>query len=246
MDTGAHIATLQRAAGELHRAAGYAGPNAPVPSCPGWTVNRLLRHITRVHAWAVGVLRGADPKNVEFVQPPDDELESAYVRGVGRLVEALTSTPRTRQVWTMYPFATPVGFWARRQAHETLIHRVDAQLAAGTGVMEIETEVAEDGLAELLMDLAPERFVAQPSMVTATVTFTPLDCNRAWTVTAGRQGLTTVEEARDRSDLTIFGTSSDLYRWAWNRARDDEVALRGDLRLADLWRRAVRVGSRRD
>lgn len=246
METGQHIQVVQSAADQLLRAATSAGLRAPVPSCPGWTVDRLVRHVTRVHHWAAAVLRGADPKQVEFLQPPEDELSETYHRGVERLVDALTATPRGRAVWTFYPAESPVAFWARRQAHETTIHRVDAELAAGTGVMEIDSELAADGLAELLIDLAPAHYVGSAALGTSTMTLTPLDSNRAWTVTAGAQTVATVEEARDRSDLTVFGTASDLYRWAWNRAGDDEVALRGDLTLADAWRQSCRVGARRD
>ena len=64
-------------------------------------------------------------------------------------------------------------------------------------------------------------------------------------MTAGPQSIVTVEEARDRSDLTVFGTASELYRWAWNRAGEDEVSLRGDLTVSDAWHHAVRVGARR-
>ena len=246
MDTGQHIQVVQSAADQLLRAATSAGPQAPVPSCPGWTADRLVRHVTRVHHWAAAVLRGADPKQVEFVQPSADELTEVYRLGVQRLVDALTTTPRGRAVWTFYPADSPVAFWARRQAHETTIHRVDAELATGTGVMEIDPDLAADGLAELLIDLAPAHYLGSSVLGTFTMTLTPLDSNRAWTVTAGAHTVATVEEARDRSDLTVFGTASDLYRWAWNRAGDDEVALRGNLTLADAWRHSCRVGARRD
>jgi hypothetical protein len=51
-------------------------------------------------------------------------------------------------------------------------------------------------------------------------------------------------EARDDSELTVFGTASDLYRWAWNRAGDDDVSLRGDVALSDVWRSFCVVGAR--
>src|SRR5215469_3181220 len=49
----------------------------------------------------------------------------------------------------------PAGFWIRRMAHETLVHRADAQLAAGAAPEPlIEAEVAADAIDEWLMLLA--------------------------------------------------------------------------------------------
>ena len=42
--------------------------------------------------------------------------------------------PTTCECWTFLPAPSPRAMWARRQAHETAIHRVDAQLAAGLPV----------------------------------------------------------------------------------------------------------------
>jgi hypothetical protein len=74
-----------------------------------------------------------------------------------------------------------------------------------------------------------------------TVAVAPLDVNQAWTLIIGPQGVSAVPEALDGSDLTVLGQASDLYRWAWNRAGDDEVSLVGDVTLADLWRRNFTV-----
>jgi hypothetical protein len=94
------------------------------------------------------------------------------------------------------------------------------------------------------MLIGPHRFSTEGLTGTSTVTLTPVDANRAWTVTLSPSGITAVEQAQDNSDLTVFATASDLYRWAWNRARDDEVSLVGDMTVADLWRRNCRVRAR--
>ena len=195
MDTGQHIQVVQSAADQLLRAATSAGPQAPVPSCPGWTADRLVRHVTRVHHWAAAVLRRGRP-------------EAGGVRAAlgGRADRGLPARraapgrrpdhhPRGRAVWTFYPADSPVAFWARRQAHETTIHRVDAELAAGTGVMEIDPDLAADGLAELLIDLAPARL---PRLVRARhVHHDPDAAGRQPAVdgTAGAHTVATVEEA---------------------------------------------------
>jgi uncharacterized protein (TIGR03083 family) len=190
------------------------------------------------------ILVGGDPENFEFAKPEDDELFAVFEAGVAGLVSRLIAPPRGANVWTMFPSDSPTDFWVRRQAHETAIHRVDAELAADFGVGEFDPLFAADGLDELLLEFAPGRpdtweVLAEPR----TVTMEPTDVNRGWTLTLGAGEVLALPEARDGSDLTVFGTASDLYRWAWNRASDFDVTLRGDLRLADLWRERFKIGA---
>jgi hypothetical protein len=134
-------------------------------------------------------------------------------------------------------------FWARRQAHETAIHRVDAELAANLGVSDIESDFAVDGIDELLVEMLPATLrgaIERPF----TLSVAPLDANAGWTLTASATGVRGERGAADHADLTVFGMASELYRWLWNRAADDDVSLRGDLSLVDLWRARFTVGSR--
>src|SRR5438445_7600877 len=65
-----------RADGPAFRAAvAQAAPDAPVPSCPEWTVAQLVGHLTGLYAWvARQVSRG--------VTTPPDERPSRAVAGV--------------------------------------------------------------------------------------------------------------------------------------------------------------------
>ncbi|MBV9823107.1 MAG: hypothetical protein JO144_12780, partial [Actinobacteria bacterium] len=76
------------------------------------------------------------------------------------------------------------------------------------------------------------------------IALTPLDANSSWTLLVGPRSLGCRPVAADDADLSVFGLASDLYRWAWNRAGTEDISLRGDLALADLWRRDFRVGAR--
>jgi hypothetical protein len=152
------------------------------------------------------------------------------------LVQELARSPQGLSVPTAWPAASPRDFWARRMAHETAIHRVDAELAAAFGVTDFPADFAADGLAELLEGMGPRYYALDALDRRFSVTFTPLDVNRGWTVFAEPGVLYTVAESRDDSDLSVFGPAAELYRWAWNRAADDEVSLRGDVTVADTWR----------
>jgi uncharacterized protein (TIGR03083 family) len=242
VDIADYIGHLERAGGQLSRSARFAGMSAAIPSCPEWTVADLVAHTTHVHRWVTSILAGGDPKAFTFERPGPETALAVYDEGLAELVAALRSASPTLEVWTFLPSESPLTFWARRQAHETSIHKVDAELAADVGVGEFDPAFAADGLAELLLGFAANgRFDTDGVTSTRTVTVAPLDVNQAWTLIIGPQAVSAVPEARDGSDLTVLGQATDLYRWAWNRAGDDEVSLVGDVTLADLWRRNFTV-----
>ena len=243
MELTEYISHVKSDTGLLLRASERTGLTAAVPSCVGWDVLKLLTHLTRVHHWAAAILGGANRESFSFESPDEAQLKGVVEEGVSKLSGALRALPPTRPVWTMFSDLPPAMFWARRQAHETAIHRVDGELAAGFGVSEIDSAFAIDGIDELLMGMLPSR-VSSPIGRPFVVTVAPLDANAGWTVTFGPDGVTTRLGAVDVADLTAFGMAPDLYRWLWNRAGDDEIALRGDLTLADAWHQHVRIGSR--
>ena len=153
-----HLAALRDAVSAFARHAQEAGLDVPVPTCPDWTVRRLIGHQGMVHRWAAANLRG---KTVEI-----DATERAGRRapspvdwlrdGAIDLVAAITTAPDDVQTVVFLNDAPgPRAFWARRQCHETTIHSVDA-LAAALGRYPtsadtaIDPAVAVDGIDELL------------------------------------------------------------------------------------------------
>ena len=178
--------------------------------------------------------------------PAEDELFEVYDAGLRDVLSQLRAMPDSAAVWTMTPAPSAKLFWARRLAHETAIHRVDAELAAGFGVGGFEPEFAVDGIDELLTGSGHAASTAAACRENRTISLTPLDSNASWTLSVGPELLSCQPAAVDDADLSVFGLASDLYRWVWNRAGDDDVALRGDLALADRWRQDFTVRSRRD
>ncbi|MGX7682013.1 maleylpyruvate isomerase family mycothiol-dependent enzyme [Jatrophihabitans sp. DSM 45814] len=248
MDADEYVKQLERDAALFVRAAQFAGLDAVVPSCPRWQVLALMQHLTRVHHWATLILGGGDQAAFEFERPTADEVYAVFATGVAGLTSSLREAPDDLDVWTFAGDKVPKMFWARRMAHETAIHRVDAELAAGMGVTEFDADFAADGIDELMLTMAPGRISTKDVPRAFTATLTPLDSNASWTISvrAGDSAgsYAAMPGARDDSDLSVFGLASDLYRWAWNRAGDDEISLRGDVALADVWRETLVVGSR--
>src|SRR5262249_6118199 len=123
----------------LAGAAERAGLIAAVPSCPGWAVRDLLKHTGYVHRWATGFVaegltRPVDASEEEILGegPADAELPGWFREGHAALVRTLGAAARRLTCWAFLAAPSPLAFWARRQAHETAIHRVDAEQAANT------------------------------------------------------------------------------------------------------------------
>lgn len=222
-------------------AAERAGWDAPVPATD-WTVRELVTHVGGVHRWAAEIVRTAssslDNATGEAVGtgPPDAELLDWFRDGHAGLVAALSAAPDDLAAVTFLPAPSPRAFWARRQAHETAVHRADAEAAAGGSVPEYPADFAQDGIAELLTGFAARRSNAIAEH--ATVALAASD-GPDWTVTIG--GERTVAEAgtAENAALEVAGGSSELYLWLWNRPSGAKVC--GDERIAQLWRDTVRV-----
>jgi uncharacterized protein (TIGR03083 family) len=161
-DVPGYIAALGREGELLAAAAERAGMGAAVPSCPGWAVRDLLKHTGYVHRWATGFVAGGpgrppgDASEAEILSqgPGDAELPGWFCEGHAALVRALSEAPPDLDCWAFLAAPSPLAFWARRQAHETAIHRVDAEQAAGrASAPAFEPAFAADGVDELIMGL---------------------------------------------------------------------------------------------
>ena len=136
----------------LAAAAEHAGWDTHVPGTE-WDVRQLITHIGGVHRWATEIGRGsraehATPGRRVGVGPATPNSSSGSVpasrpgRGAGL-------GARDLDAFTFLPADSPLEFWARRQAHETAIHRADAEGAAGESP-DFGREFAQDGIAEIL------------------------------------------------------------------------------------------------
>jgi uncharacterized protein (TIGR03083 family) len=154
-----HIEELEQDGLLMAAAAERAGLSAPVPACPGWQVRDLLRHQSHVHRWATRFVAEGLPDPVpktgeaEILAggPPDERLLAWFRAGHAALVSALRAAPPDLACWMFLPAPSPLAFWARRQSHETAIHRIDAERAAGGEMTPVRAQFAADGIDELIM-----------------------------------------------------------------------------------------------
>ena len=128
-----------------------------VPTCPGWTIGRLVAHIGAVHRWATQIVATratapVDHRDLDMGFPDEDSGWAAWLAaGAGPLMAALRSAGPDSPVWTWGP-AGRSGWWARRMLHETTVHRADAETALGA-VPAVDPAVAADGIDEFLSNL---------------------------------------------------------------------------------------------
>jgi uncharacterized protein (TIGR03083 family) len=240
MDVAAHIEELKLEGDRLAEAADAAGPDAPVPTCPEWVVRDLVRHTGGVHRWATGVVVtphtevwAVGLEEVVGTWPTDADLVPWFREGHADLVAALAAAPADLECWTILRAPSPLAHWARRQAHETAIHRVDTELAGGLPLSPIAPVNAADGVDELLCGFVPRRSTNLRSERPTTLRVRSTDAGTAWLLAMDADGVTSTREDEDMSSpapaaCTVSGRADDLYLALWNRGRRDELTVEGD------------------
>ncbi|MFC4586094.1 maleylpyruvate isomerase family mycothiol-dependent enzyme [Sphaerisporangium corydalis] len=222
----------------LRDAVAATDPAATVPSCPEWTVGDLAEHVAYVYLHKTeSIRRGVAPDPW-----PSEKLDSDPVTALADTYARLTATFAAHSpgdhAYTWHEPDQTVGFWIRRMAHETVIHRVDAQLAAGLPVSAIPADIAIDGIDEML-----KLFVGYGSTQWAD-DFGPLldspderpvsvsTSHHAWTLTATKAGVEVSDAATGfGGDALVSGEATPLLLWLYNRAGDETVRLSGDREL---------------
>ena len=233
----AYLDEIRGQAAALRAAATEAGPNADVPTAPGWNVHRLVRHIARVHNWVVLSL-DADPEGERPVaeRPPEDwdGVLAFWDEQLAAMLDRFRRRGPDAPARTLHGAGT-TAFWARRQAHETAIHRLDAEHAAHGDVVDhlvFDPEFAADGIDEVL-----NLIIDRPARASGTVLYHAADAGRAWlvTATAGEPPHCTelagdVDTGLD-TDGSVVGTADAVYRAVWKRP--SHAVIGGDRALVD-------------
>lgn len=230
------------------RAALATAADAAVPTCPDWSTDDLLWHLTEVQ-WFWGTIvarRIEDPDGLDHPQRPDgrEATLAAFDAAQRALTEALRGTAPDEPRWMWTPDASlhTAGYIARRQAHEALIHRVDAELTAGVPVSPIDPTLAADGVDEVVEVM----YGREHPLVTfaptdgRVVELVATDAERRWSLQLGRETGTVPDSGeliddpnfRPAPDATavarISGTAADLDLWLWNRPTTGTLTRSGD------------------
>ncbi len=243
MEPQQYLDHLSQSSERLADAAAAAGPDADVPSCPGWNVEDLLRHCAGGDQWARGIVESGSREGVERDVPPEAPTGAAlveYFRDSARaLHDALATTDPASSVWTFAPSNRTATFWYRRRAQETTVHRYDAETAAGTPTP-IDAELAVDGIDEFLTVFLPRLADNFGGVGDATVHLHCTDVDGEWLVASGG-GEVTVTREHAKGDVAARGTASDLLLFLWGRVPADTLEVFGDADLLERFRQAIKV-----
>jgi uncharacterized protein (TIGR03083 family) len=251
METTRYLDRLAEDYAALRAAAITAGRETQVPACPDWTVADLLEHVASVYLHKVAVLR---ERRWPKPWPPDfsgEDAASLLDRGYRELAAEFAARPAGESALTFYGPDQSVGFWLRRMAQETVIHRTDAEQAAGVAITAVPDDIAADGVDELLKVFLvreaaqwPDEFAELPGGHLAGD-----DGEDAIVVTAGSVSWTIRPAPRsvtvtDGADLhgvrvSLSGPSGAVLRWMWGRADDSALTITGDLAWAGYLRRML-------
>lgn len=209
---------------------------ARVPSCPEWDVADLVRHVGEVYLHKVEMMRhGAHPEDWPPASFREEEPVGLLTRGYGELRAEFAARKPEDVTKTWYEPDQTVGFWIRRMAQESVIHRIDAELGSGTAIAPVPDDLAVDGVDELLKVFVAYAFSKWPDDFTEALKSSPGRAflirtdpaastpSVSWLVKTAHDSLSVeggpgeILSGSARPDVTISGPPAAVLRWAWNR-----------------------------
>lgn len=228
-----------------------AGPAAtPVPTCPGWTLTELARHVGGTHRWAAKIIgtRATGPVSDDLVNDVSSPgpttlaaLDAWLAEGAAQLTRALREAGPDTPVWTVAPGGT-ARFWARRMTHETILHAADAAFATGGAPFEVREDLARDALDEWMGFGALPRVLEAagpdaPPLTGAgrTLHLHATDAQHAeWLVDLTREPITW-SHTHDNAAVAARAPLTDLVLLLYGRRTPADIEVHGDTELLALW-----------
>jgi uncharacterized protein (TIGR03083 family) len=236
MDHGDYLAALQADAALLREAA-RQGRDILAPSCPGWTAGHLLVHVGRAYNWVAEIV-GAHAQGPVPIRPDDHAFDRAdpgvfawFDQSLDRARATLAAAAPDAPVWS-WSADRRVGFWLRLLAHETALHRWDAQLAHGAPAP-LAGEQARDYIDFTLDHWLPAcRAGSHLPSRGESYHLHRTDGAGEWTLRFGHNALAVARE-HARGDVALRGPAADLYLFLWHRLPAERLEVLGDRAVLD-------------
>lgn len=231
LDRNTYIANLAHDGAALLTIAS-ANMSAPVFACPGWTVGDLVWHIGEVHfSWAHIVADGiTDPGAIQNAsRPQPSELLPWATEQLEYLLGVIASVEADRPIWTWAGDAT-AAWVARRMAHETAMHALDAHAALGRQ-FEIDSRLASDGIDEFLALYLPFHKDDAP-VLDGSVHIHCTDVDGEWLIVPGDAMTLTVTREHAKGSCAIRGAARDILAALWRREPLTQIEVIGDMDVA--------------
>jgi uncharacterized protein (TIGR03083 family) len=197
-----------------------------VPSCPDWTLADLMQHTGSVHRfWAeIVAVRATHPSEIERHPVPDSNLGPWLIEGAAYLRSVLEGVDPQTPIYS-WSAVKRVEFVPRRMAHETAVHRWDAQATVGEPDP-IDPELAMDGVDEFFQIHMPAEEEALAGSG-ETIHLHQTDGDGEWVITLGSERAE-VHRGHMKADVAVRATGSDLVLMLWRRVDPGQLEVLGD------------------
>jgi len=250
MDTDRFIEHVHDDASSISRVARSAPLDTIVPTCPGWDLRELVIHTGAVHRHKVATLLGdygdkpAPRPDTPGDLASDTDILDWFDESADLLLNAIATADLDEATWTWCPHEHLKAWWVRRMAHETVIHRTDAEIAVGISPV-VDSWLAQDGIDEILDEFmigGPSWATVAPSDGTATLR----SGGRTWHLrTAAFSGISPFSgKSYESVDTLVYDQTTDpmatvttdaatLDLWLWGRGELPDGAVTGDRSVVD-------------
>ena len=218
-----------------------------IPGCPGLTLGETARHVGSQYRMVWRWLRdGQQPGEWQREPGPNRDLADFVRTGAAPLLAELAAHQPDEPAPTWWPEEQNYGFWRRRMAHETTVHRYDVQGAAGMVPDEVPDDIALDGIDEVLTLWFLHRLAVLGVSGTRDQVVLVRTGGLEWLTRAGTDHTSTrrpfdpvdADEpvAADVANATVSGDPMQVYLWLWGRRPDRAVDMEGsEDAIAQLW-----------
>lgn len=231
----------------LAEAAAAAGPDAPVPTTPGWTISNLVEHLGQTQNWVAEIIE----KRVndftqfptEYATLPEDpaEWQAWLSASAQRVTDACSDEAMTAPVLNAAgDERTGTEFWLSSSLNEAVIHGVDAALTAGHPT-DIDADIAAVLITNhLAMLTSPTWEMQRAESAQAirgtgqTLQWQATDTEAAWFVERRPEGATW-HAGTKQADVTVTGSAQSLLLALTRRQPPTNLTITGDTALAHHW-----------
>lgn len=216
-------------------------PHLPVRHAEGMTLGDTVRHVGSVYRMVLAWLQtGTQPTRWQRGPIPGQTLVE-YLRSAHQEILAeLAAHDPADGAPTWWPLDATYGFWYRRLAHETIVHRHDVQTAAAAMTVggRIDEEIAYDGIDEILSLWFTHRLGVLGVTNSWTGRIGVIAGRREWVAQITAAGTSAWRaEGDERVEATVTSDPAGMYLWLWGRRPIGTVTSDGEQAgIQQLWR----------
>jgi hypothetical protein len=174
--------------------------------------------------------------------PPEDldALAGWYTKHLERTIALLGQRLPETATWTFSSRGVrEVGWWWRRIAVETAIHRWDMQYAAQAvddTPDPLDPDVAAAGIEEFMVEFLPGMLARQATTgLGGSLHLRATDRAVEWSIELGARGDAVAKPGQATADTALSGTSSDLLLFLTNRRPTRPLAVSGRPEILHEW-----------